>query len=570
VNKRAVILSTAIVFGFALVALRLADLMLINHERLARKAGQQYVGKRSVQVYRGGIYDRRGREWAVNLDVLSAYFNPFEADSPALAAAALSGVTDADCESLLERFSSGRSFVWVKRKLSTGAVRELKALGLGGLGFLPEVKRAYPKGVLASHVVGFVGVDNQPLGGVELKYDGSLRGRAEKVAYSRDAAGRALSGGLDLERRGNSVILTIDEGLQYILEKQLDAAMSQWRSVSVSAVMMNPFSGEILAMANRPTYDPNAPAAARVETRRNRTITDTYEPGSTFKLITAAAALEEGLVDVSTEFDCSKGFIRVGRKTIWDTHNSGVITFKEVIQTSSNVGTIMVGQMLEAGKFHDYIRRFGFGEKTGIDLPGESRGAVMPPGEWSESAMASMSVGYSVGVTPLQVLRAYSVVANGGLMVRPHVVREVISPVGDSIYRFNPDGLERVISRGTADTLRGILVSVTNEGGTASGAAVDGNLVAGKTGTARLIDSATGEYSTEKYSSSFVGFVPADRPKVAVIVVVFEPKEEFFGGIVAAPVFREIAEKTLAYLNVPREDVFEENILVVRRGAGAG
>jgi cell division protein FtsI (penicillin-binding protein 3) len=564
-NKRAIILSTAIFFGFVTVVFRLADLMLLNHERLAERARDQYVGNRSIQANRGGIYDRRGREWAVNVDVQSAYFNPVEAEvSAEEAARSLSKVAGAGRKTLIGRFSSGKSFVWIGRKLSSGQVNELKSLGLKGLGFLPEVMRLYPKGRLGSHIVGFVGIDNQPLGGIELRYDENLRGRAERVAYSRDAAGRELSGGLDLKRRVNSVVLTIDEGLQYILEKELDSAMEEWRPVSVSAIMMNPFTGEILAMANRPTFDPNSPSAYVPSVRRNRAITDTYEPGSTFKLVAASAALEEKAVDNSMEFDCSNGYIRVGKKAIWDTHRNGVLKFKEVIQTSSNVGTIMIAQLLGEEKLYKYIKRFGFGERTGIDLPGESGGLVRPFVKWSNYSLASMSIGYGVGVTPLQVLRAYSAVANGGLLVKPHVVREIISPEGDTVYRFNSGYLERAISKNTADTLKDILVSVTNEGGTAFGASVDGNLVAGKTGTVRLIDPETGKYSTERYASSFVGFVPADRPKMAIIVVVHEPQGEIYGGRVAAPVFKRVADKTLTYLNVPREDTFKENILVVQ------
>jgi cell division protein FtsI (penicillin-binding protein 3) len=317
-------------------------------------------------------------------------------------------------------------------------------------------------------------------------------------------------------------------------------------------------------MANRPTYDPNSPLDYAASMRRNRAITDTYEPGSTFKLITAAAVLEENTVDNSMEFDCSEGFIRVGRRTFWDTHKKGVLKFREVIQTSSNVGTIMLAQLLGEESLYKYIKKLGFGEKTGVDLPGETKGVVRSPERWSGSSLASISIGYGVGVTPLQVLRAYSSVANGGLLVKPHLVREIISPEGGTVYRFSPGGLERVMSKNTADTLKEILVSVTNERGTAYGASVEGNLVAGKTGTARLIDPDTGKYSTERYASSFVGFVPADNPKIAMIVVVYEPKEEYYGGVVAAPIFRRIADKTLSYLNVPREDTFRENILIVR------
>jgi cell division protein FtsI (penicillin-binding protein 3) len=567
-NKRAVILRTAIVFGFVLVAIRLADLMLLNHERLSERAKSQYTGKKDITVKRGGIYDRRGRVFAANLDVESVYCNALEVDSPEKTASALSEATGLSYGPLLKKVSSDKGFSWVKRKLSPEAAGKLKGLKLKGVGFMQEPKRVYPKGKMASHIVGFVGIDNQPLEGLELKYEENLRGRAGSVLFEKDAGGRPLSEGFDFQSSGNSLVLTMDEGLQYIVEKELDRALEEWEASSASAIMMNPFSGEILAMANRPTYDLNDPSRYKPSARRNRAITDLYEPGSTFKIVTAAGALEEGVVGTETKFDCSKGYIRVGRKAIWDTHNHGVIPFREVIQTSSNVGTIQAAQKLGEKRLYEYAMRFGFGKKTGIDLPGEAGGVLKPPKKWSGTTLAAMSIGYEVAVNPLQVLRAYSAVANGGLLMKPYLVSKIISPEGDVLMRAEPEIQGRAISRETAEILKGILISVTQQGGTASKASIDGNQVAGKTGTAKLIDSDAGGYSDKRYASSFVGFVPADDPKVALIIVVYAPKGEHYGGLVAAPLFRQITDKTLAYLNVPREDSFKENVLVVRaRGA---
>lgn len=567
-NKRAVILRTAIVFGFVLVGIRLADLMLLNHERLSERAKSQYTGKKDIAVKRGGIYDRRGRVFAVNLDVDSVYCNPLEVDSPSKTASALAEATGLSYGSVLKKVSSDKGFSWVKRKLSPEAASRLKELKLQGVGFVQEPKRVYPKDNMASHILGFVGIDNQPLEGLELKYEDDLRGRAGSVQFEKDAGGRPLTEGFDFQSGGNSLVLTMDEGLQYIVEKELDKALDEWDASAASAIMMNPFSGEILAMANRPTYDPNNPSKYKASARRNRAITDVYEPGSTFKIVTAAAALEERVVSTETKFDCSKGYISVGRKAIWDTHNHGVITFKEVIQVSSNVGTIQAAQKLGDKGLYEYARRFGFGQETGIDLPGEAGGVLKPPRKWSGTTMAAMAIGYEVAVTPLQVLRAYSAVANGGLLLRPYIVSKIISPEGDILMSAEPEIEGRAISRETAEILKNILISVTQQGGTASKASIDGNQVAGKTGTAKLIDRDSGGYSSERYASSFVGFVPADNPQVALIIVVYAPKGEHYGGLVAAPLFRRIADQTLAYLNVPREDSFKENVLVVRaRGA---
>jgi cell division protein FtsI (penicillin-binding protein 3) len=563
-NKRAVILTTAILCGFALVVLRLADLMLRDHERLSERARSQYSTTKDVRASRGTIYDRRGRELAVNVDAVSTYLKPREIEDPRRTAAALARVTGEDYRQLLRRASSDKSFAWAARKMEREEAEEVRSLGLKGVEFKREVKRFYPKGRLAAHVVGFVGIDNQALEGIELRYDDYLQGRSESVPVVRDARNRTLSEGQPVVASGGSVILTLDEGLQYIVERALDRAVERWQAASATAVMMDPYTGEILAMANRPTYDLNgfwtSPAAAR----RNRAITDTYEPGSTFKVITAAAALEAGLVEPTTRFDCSDGFIRVAGRAYWDTHNHGELNFKEVIQTSSNVGTIMLGLMAGSDRLQATAAHLGFGRHTDVDLPGESPGKLKRPGRWSDTDLASASIGYGVAVTPLQILRAYAAIANGGFLVKPFMVSDVISPEGAELYRHRSGEREPVLSRRTTAVLRDILVSVTEEGGTATGASVAGNRVAGKTGTARLIDPETGAYSTERYASSFVGFAPAENPRIALVVVVFEPQDKYYGGQVAAPVFQEIVDKSLSYLNVPREDAFDAKLLVVR------
>ncbi|MBI5203811.1 MAG: penicillin-binding protein 2, partial [Nitrospirae bacterium] len=299
--------------------------------------------------------------------------------------------------------------------------------------------------------------------------------------------------------------------------------------------------------------------------KRNRAITDCYEPGSTFKIIVGAAVIEEKEVKLDTRFDCSKGAISVGNAVIHDAHKHGVLTFKEVIQKSSNVGSAMLGMQLGKERLYKYAKLFGFGEKTGIDLPGEVSGWIRPPEKWSGMSLGTIAIGQEVAVTPLQILRAYSAIANGGILIKPHVVSEIRSPDGTLIYSFTPAGNKAAISRQTADIFKDILKTVTEEGGTGRSASVEGNQVAGKTGTAQIIDPKTRRYSREKYVSSFVGFVPADNPMIAMIVVVYEPRGQIYGGVVAAPVFKEIAKQSLSYLNVPREDTNEKNVLVVER-----
>lgn len=562
-RKRAIIMATTIVFGFVLVVLRLADIMLLEHGKYIEKAMMQQLKQEDIQVRRGIVFDRKGREMAVNLDMDSLYCDPAEIAEPEDSARVLSEATGKPSKAILAKLSSDTRFVWLDRKLKPETVTKIKDAKLIGIGFRPDTKRFYPNGMLAAHVLGFTNIDNKGIEGVELKYDSYLKGIGGKVVQVRDASGRTLSEGVDMESRGNNVTLAIDEGLQYMVEAELDSALKRWNATAASAIMMDPFTGEILALANKPSYNPNATNGGYGSDRKNRVITDYYEPGSTFKIIIGTAALEEGVVKIDQKFDCSRGAVEVGGRLIHDVHKHGVLSFKEVIQKSSNVGSAMIGMKLGKEKVYKYAKTFGFGEKTGIDLPGEISGRISPPEKWSGMSIGSISIGQEVGVTPLQILRAYSAIGNGGFLVTPHVVSKITAPDGGLLWSFKPE-MKRIISQKTAETFKDILKTVTEEGGTATLAAVKGNQVAGKTGTAQVIDPRTKKYSKEKYIGSFVGFVPADNPKIAMIIVVYEPKGQSYGGVVAAPVFSKIAEAALSYMNVRREDKKENIMLVVK------
>jgi cell division protein FtsI/penicillin-binding protein 2 len=564
-KKRAVILNTAIIFSFFLVSLRLMDLMVLNHKRLSERAKQQHIKVEDIQVRRGIIFDRRGRELALNLEMESLYCDPESLVINREETRKLAAVINREPRVILAKIPDGGRFTWIERKLRPETAEKIRNLNIEGLGFVGEAKRFYPKAELASHILGFVGIDNQPLEGIELKYDRYLKTSGGKVLLERDASGRTLSSGVNKEAKGNNMVLTIDEVLQRIVEKELDKAMFQWKASAASAIMMDPFTGEILALANRPSFDPNRAGNASGSDKRNRSITDLYEPGSTFKIIVGIGALEEKLVRPHTFFDVSKGSIEVGGKTIRDVHKYGVITFREVIQKSSNVGSIMIGTRLGKERIYKYARLLGVGEKTGIDLPGEVSGWISLPERWSGTSLGAVSIGQEVAVTPLQMLRAYSAVANGGFLVTPHVVSEIFSPDGRVIASFRDRQGKRVLSERTAGTFKEILKSVTEDGGTGESAAVDGNEVAGKTGTAQIINPLTKRYSKEKYVSSFVGFVPVNKPRLALIVVIYEPKGQIYGGVVAAPVFKGITDQALSYLDVPREDIPRKNSFVVLR-----
>ncbi len=569
--QRQRVLTILVYVLFILIAIRLVDLMVIKHKIMRRRAEIQYTQGEKIPVRRGNIYDRMGRELAVSLERRSIYCDPGRVKDPSRLADALTGLMGGRKNGFIKKISSSdKRFVWLARRVDLDLAEKIQALDLDGVGMLPDTERFYPKGMLASHVIGFVYSDNRGAEGVEAVYDDYLRLESKRVVLLRDARGNILySGGSFDPFETKDIVLTIDEGLQGIVESELDRALKMWHPQAATAIMMNPYNGEVLALANRPAFDPNHPGKFRAERRRNRAITDLYEPGSTFKIVMAASALEEGVASLYSRVDCSEGFVEVGGRTIRDVHKLGKITLKEVLQKSSNVGAVKMTLKVGPERFYKYAKLFGFGERTGIDLTGEARGILKPPQRWSGTTIGAMAIGYEVMVTPLQVLRAYATIANGGFLVRPHVVKEVISHDGVRLYG-NGVSPRRILSTRTADAIREALKSVVTDDGTAPLASVDGNLVAGKTGTTRMLDKKTGRYSRKDFISSFVGMVPADEPRFVIIVVIWKPKGKYYGGDVAAPVFRAIAEKALAYRFIPRDDMKNEQVLVVGKKRNEG
>ncbi len=569
-RKRAVILATIIFFGFLIISFRLVDLMVLQHETLSKKAKQQYLRTKTLKPQRGIIWDRNMREMAINVEADSLFAVPSEVSNVKALSSKLAPVINVSATKLSRTFNRKKSkkFVWLSRKMDEDVSRKVSSLksreGLEELGLLTETKRYYPKGQAASHLIGFTNIDNKGISGLELEYEEHMAGAEKKVALSRDARGRSLAGGLESTVAGHNLLLTIDEGLQHIVEREISHAMEEWKATAAVAVMMNPVTGEILAMANQPTYDPNFPGRSKDFQWRNRAVTDIFEPGSTLKAFLAAAAFEEGAVELDEEFDVSKGYIMVGGKAIRDVHRNKILSFQDVIKKSSNVGTVQIGQKLGKDKYYDYLKKFGFGDRSGIDLPGEVRGILRGPGDWSGTSLGAISIGQEIGVTPLQVVRAYSAIANGGFLMRPYVVSEVISDTGEVIMSNAPEHDGMIVSGRTTEIVKEILKTVIQEGGTGRKADIAGNFVAGKTGTAQMVDPDTGRYSKDKFISSFVGFAPADNPEIALIVVIYEPEGETYGGLVAAPVFRRIVENSFAYLNVPMNSD-KNNIVLVNR-----
>ena len=552
-QRRVITLFTLVLLGFVSVSIRLIDLMVLEHERYAERAYRQHVKQETIAPRRGAIYDARMRELAVNRKVKSLYGVPGEIKDPESVAKAISSIVGVSRRDLAGKLSREKQFVWLARKLEDGVAARIEKLGLRPrIGFVPETKRSYPKGALAAHVIGFANIDNEGAEGLERTYDSILRGHGDSKLDGRDAHGRPLSDGDEHNVNGGSLVLTLDEDLQFIVEKELADAVRKWKARAAVSIVMEPATGRILAMAVNPTYSPESPQ--KPARWRNRAITDVYEPGSTFKSMVAVAALDQSVVRPKDRFDCSQGYIEVGGRRIRDSRRHETLTFAEVLQKSSNVGIVKVAQLVGNERLFTYISRFGFGEKTGVDLDGEVAGILHSPDEWSGSSIGAHAVGYEVAVTPLQMLNAYCAIANGGILMRPHIVSEIMNAEGKVVRSIAPRPIRRVMSRATSETLTRILETVVQEGGTAITASVLGNPVAGKTGTARKYDPETRRYSREKYMSSFVGFVPSDNPRLAIIVVVDEPEEEIYGGTVAAPVFRAIAEHSLVYLNIPRRD----------------
>lgn len=580
-QKRALVIITVIFFCFAVISWRLVDLMIFDHDKLSRRAAQQYQFKKTLSPQRGVIWDRNMKEMATNIDTYSLYAVPRLVKDTRSLSREVSPLVKVSYKDLNRTLLKKRKkeFVWVDRKMEPEAVRNVRKLmdkpGFEALDMMTEAKRFYPKGNTASHILGYTDIDNKGISGLELYYDEFLKGKGMNVSVSTDARGNSLSGDINGNVSGNNLLLTIDEGIQHIVERELSNAIEKWKAKAAVAIMMDPSTGEVLAMSNWPTYDPNisdkgpgSSSKAKFEEywgqRRNRAITDSFEPGSTLKLVLAAAAIEERVVKLDDMFDVSKGYIVVGGKKIKDAHKMGIINFLEVIQRSSNVGSVKVGFRLGEEKYYDYLKRFGFGERTGIDSPGEARGILRETDKWSGTSLAALSIGQEIGVTPLQVIRAFAVIANGGLLMKPYIVSDIISPSGNVIKRITPKVERRVVSMETAETVKNILKTVVEEGGTATQAYIKGSLVAGKTGTAQIFDNKKGRYSRTRYVSSFAGFVPADDPKLALIVVIYEPQKHIYGGVVAAPVFKKIVEHTFAYLNVPMERDANKIFLVTR------
>jgi cell division protein FtsI (penicillin-binding protein 3) len=442
--------------------------------------------------------------------------------------------------------------VWVKRQASPKEVNLVKDLSLAGITFVPEHNRYYPQRSLAAQVLGFTGIDGYGLEGLEFAYNDQLKGGVDHYTIVRDALGANVNADnpIDGDNSGNNLVLTIDATIQYQAEKALAETVNQTKAKSGMVVVMNPRSGALLAMVNIPQFNPNAFADYHKATWRNRVITDPFEPGSTLKIFLAAAALDSGVSTANTIYYCEKGTYRVGSNIVHDIKSHGWLSLQQIIKYSSNIGAIKVGEKLGPKALHTYLGAFGFGQKTGIDCPGETPGSLPHYKRWSQIDAGAIAFGQGIAVSALQLAQAVSVIANDGVLMQPYIVQAVTDANGAPIKSYAPRRKRRVISASTARMVARIMKTVTTEEGSGINAALDGYSVSGKTGTAQKIAD-TGTYAKDRYISSFVGFTPTVNPAAVIVVIIDEPQKAYYGGIVAAPVFRRIAHETLSYLNIP-------------------
>ena len=539
-------------FLFAVVWARAYQLQVLQSPKLSILAERQYQRIVPLVPRRGILYDRKKEDMAVSVEVDSVFAQPGKIAKIKEAAGKIAPLLDKPPGFLLKKMKEEKPFVWLERGITPEQRAKIEKLGIAGVDFLKETKRFYPQGETGCHVIGFSGVDSQGLEGVELEYDEFIRGEPGYILISKDALGRILTPEYPEFRHseaGCEIVLTLDKNIQYITEKELKKAVQDCSAKGGMAIVINPKTGEVLAMAVEPAFDPNRFSSFPPQVWKNRTITDVFEPGSTLKIFLLAAALEEREAAPSDMFFCENGVYDLGRRVIHDVHKFKWLSLEEVIKFSSNIGASKVGKKLGKIKLHRYLRNFGFGSLTHVDLPGEVTGTLPAPQEWSEVGLANISFGQGVSLTALQLTTALAAIANGGVLMRPYVVKSVIGSEGNILHENQPKEVRRVVSESTAKAVAKILRTVLEEGGTGKAASLSGYEAAGKTGTAQKASPSDRGYS-DKRVSSFIGFAPLGNPQVVITVVIDEPQGINYGGVVAAPAFKAIGEQVLSYIGV--------------------
>jgi len=552
---------------FVALASRAFQLQVLCSSELKALAAKQHTQTLQLQPERGIIFDRNGEKLAATIMVDSVCADPSKIVNPGAAAEALASILNADSAAVRKKLSGTKNFSWLARRIAPEQARLVQELGIDGIFLVKEPKRFYPSGELAGHLIGFVGMDAAGLEGLELGYDRYLKGEPEKLLWTRDAKGKRLYPRVETPQKARkdnfNLILTIDSRIQHLVESRLKEAVKAKGAKGGFAIVMDPRTGEILALANQMGFDPNYFSAINPATGKNKAITDVFDPGSTFKPFLVAAALEEGTVKETDTFYCENGNYVVGDRVLHEAKRKryGVLSVHDILKYSSNIGSAKIGEKLGKEKFYQYIRKFGFGEKTGIDLPGEVSGLLRPVEKWRRVDAATVAFGQGISVTAIQMITALSAVANQGVMMKPFIVRALMDRKGNIVRAYQPTVVRRVISPQTAGRLAAMLTDVVGmEDGTGKHARIVNVAVAGKTGTSQKFDYARRAYSSERVKTSFMGFFPAEAPQIAMLVILDEPQRDKWGGVAAAPVFKNIGEqiltrfKTNIRVNPPEEE----------------
>ena len=534
------------------IFLRAYQLQILDGSKLSSLAKEGYTGRSTFTTQRGTVFDRNGKELAVSIEVGSVCSYPKRVRDKRRTAALIARALDTDKRDVLKKLNSSRSFVWIKRKVTPEEIKRVRDLNLAGVELTKESRRYYPFMEIGAHVIGFASQDNKGLEGIELHYDWYLEGQEIRLRRIHDALGRPLlfDGPGTENHDPYDLVLTLDKDISYKAQRALRKAVEKSGARSGVCIVMRPRTGEILAMAVVPEFNPNVFWHCKPYEWRNRAVTDCFEPGSTLKAFLLAAALEDRVITPETVLNCERGKYAIGKYIIHDSQPYGRLPVKEIIRFSSNIGAIKIGQRLGAKRFHYYLRRFGFGEQTGIDFPGERKGTLKSIKDTSVFGQNTIYFGQGISASPIQLVMAFGAIANGGHLMKPYLVKSVVDRRGKAIREFHPSVRRDIITSETARQVRGILEGVVRKGGTAPKAAIKGYRVAGKTGTAQKVDPIKRTYSDTKFVAFFGGFAPSDSPAIVILVALDEPQGKSYGGIVAAPVFSDVGSWTLNHLNV--------------------
>lgn len=560
------LLSLFLVFFIALIT-RAYQIQVLNGQNLKARADRQHTATLRVESERGIIFDRNGEKLAVSVMSDSVCADPSKIKDVPGTAAKMAAVLNTDQENIQKKISGAKNFCWLARRITPDQTALVEKLDLDGIFIIKEPKRFYPNGELAGHLIGFVGLDASGLEGLEFRFDEHLKGQPEQLRWTRDAKGKRLYPRIDSavvkQKESSNLILTIDSRIQHLVESQLKEAVQSKGAKGGLAVVMDPKTGEILALANERGFDPNNFSKYGANRGKNRVVTDCFDPGSTFKVFLAAAALEEGVHKETDRIYCENGNYRVADRVIREAQRKkhGHLSFAEIIKYSSNIGCVKISERLGKEKFHQYITRFGFGQKSGIDLPGETVGLIRPVRNWTRVDTSTAAFGQGVSITAIQLISALSAIANQGVLMKPYIVRGLVDKQGQVIQKYTPTPVRQVISPQTARRMTTLMTGVVGEpDGTGKNARIDHVNVAGKTGTSQKFDFARRVYSSERVRTSFMGFFPAEDPQVAILVILDEPQRDKWGGVASAPVFKNIAEQILTCFktNIRENPVYEQ------------